>query len=367
MPTVDWITIKGLKSIKRIDRLPLQAINVLIGANGAGKSNFVRGFSFLRAIGAGQLQNYVGRSGGADKLLHFGSKVTECVSIHIAFHNGQDQYRIKLVAGEANDIFPMEEVTYVWDNGRSTPLTLPMRGLEAALSDPRAPHVGHLRDLIVQWHLYHFNDTSSTSPMKKTGDVNDNRYLRPDGANLSAFLYYLRQEHEGSYRQIRSTVQLVAPFFDDFALTPLALNENKIRLEWQHRGTDTYLDVSSLSDGTLRFIALATLLLQPASLRPSVILIDEPEIGLHPYAIAMLASLVKQASVETQIVLATQSSLLLDQFQPEDVIVADRVRGRTELRRLDGEQLKEWLEDYSLGQLWEKNEFGGRPVHEDTA
>ena len=161
------------------------------------------------------------------------------------------------------------------------------------------------------------------------------------------------------------TVRLVAPFFDDFVLEPQALNEDTIRLLWRHRGSDAFFGASSLSDGTLRFIALATLLLQPASLQPSVILLDEPELGLHPYAITVFCSLVKQCSVDKQIVLATQSPLIVDQFEPEDVLVADRVAGRTEIRRLEQDRLGEWLQDYSLGELWQKNEFGGRPLPEE--
>jgi predicted ATPase len=154
---------------------------------------------------------------------------------------------------------------------------------------------------------------------------------------------------------------MVAPFFDDFQLNPDPLNEEAIRLTWKHKSSDQYFGASSLSDGTLRFIALATLFLQPDTFRPSVILVDEPELGLHPYAIAMLASLVKQVSRETQVILSTQSPLLLDHFQPEDVLVADRVGGGTQFTRLDSSRLETWLETYSLGQLWEKNELGGRP------
>ena len=164
----------------------------------------------------------------------------------------------------------------------------------------------------------------------------------------------------------QAAAQRAAPFFDDFALAPQQLNEDKIRLEWRHKGTDAYFDASSLSDGSLRFIALATLLLQPESLRPSVILLDEPELGLHPYVITMLASLLKQAAAQTQIILATQSPFLLDHFEPEDVLVADRVNGQTQLTRLDTPSLETWLQDYSLGQLWEKNEIGGRPSPEEA-
>ena len=197
--------------------------------------------------------------------------------------------------------------------------------------------------------------------MKKTCDLNDNQFLRPDGSNLAAYLYFLQEEHATEYAMIRKTVQRVAPFFDDFSLQPSKLNQDKIRLEWKHIGSNSNFDASSFSDGTLRFIALATLLLQPIWFRPSVILVDEPELGLHPYAITMFASLVKQASLQTQVILSTQSPLLLDHFDPEDVLVADRVDNATQFTRLENEKLTEWLQDYSLGQLWEKNEFGGRP------
>ena len=174
----------------------------------------------------------------------------------------------------------------------------------------------------------------------------------------------MSRKHADSYNLIRRTVQLVAPFFDDFHLEPLALNKWTLRLEWRHRTSDAYFAASSLSDGSLRFIALATVLLQPAYLRPSVVLLDEPELGLHPAAITLLAALVKQVSVETQVVLATQSPVLLDHFQPEDVLAAERAAGHTRFTRLDGADLETWLEDYSIGQLWEKNQFGGRPMRE---
>jgi predicted ATPase len=156
-------------------------------------------------------------------------------------------------------------------------------------------------------------------------------------------------------------VQRVAPFFDDFRLRPDPLNEDTIRLAWRHKNSDQYFGAAALSDGSLRFIVLATLFLQPDEFRPSVILVDEPELGLHPYAITLLASLIKQASLKTQVILSTQSALLLDHFQPEDVLIADRVGASTRLARLEAKPLEEWLEDYSLGQLWEKNELGGRP------
>ena len=375
MSALDWITVQGFKSIDSIDRVEIRPINVLIGPNGAGKSNFLGVFALLNAIRTGNLQNYVMRAGGADKILHFGSSTTQDLAIHISFNGEVIQYSINLTADEADGLFPSSESFYFGYQGdHPAPYeeSVPRYKREAGISRSQgrvfavSPGMKFVRPYLASWRLYHFHDTSWKSPIKKTGDVDDNRYLRSDGSNLAAFLYYLREKHEVHYDLVRRTVQLAAPFFDDFVLKPLALNEDKIRLEWRHRGSDAYFNASSLSDGTLRFMALATLLLQPSSLQPSVILVDEPELGLHPYAITILASLIKQASAETQIVVSTQSSLFLDHFQPEDVLVADRVDGATRITRLDVEKLNVWLEDYSLGQLWEKNEFGGRPARENS-
>ena len=371
MSTLDWITVKGFKSIRSIEKLKICPINVLIGPNGSGKSNFIGVFSFLNAICAGDLENYVSQNGNANRILHFGSRTTPHLTIQVSFENEMNQYEITIESDDFDSMYPSDEYVYFWDKTKyDQPLKRPLirRGGEAAISNPQSVSriARYVRRDLDSWRLYHFHDTSSKSPMKQTMHVHDNRRLRPDGSNLASFLYFLREKHERSYNMIRRTVKLVAPFFDDFILEPLALNEDQIRLEWRHHGTDSFFDAASLSDGSLRFIALATLLLQPRELRPSVILLDEPELGLHPYAMTILASLIKQASVKTQIVIATQSSLLLDNFEPQNVLVAERVEGATQFTRLDGEKLKDWLEDYSLGQLWEKNELGGRPSPEST-
>ena len=372
---LDYITVKGFKSIASIEKLPLKPINVVIGPNGAGKSNFIGVFSFLNAIREGRLQDYVTRAGGAEKILYFGSKVTKKIDFHVSFSGEVNQYSLSLSPTENDNLFPSEESVYIfpseekvyfWDKARypKAPYvqTVDRRGSEAGISDPAKKGTAYwVRQHLGSWHVYHFDDTSASSPMKKTADVGDNRFLRPDGSNLAPFLYYLRQKHEASYSLIVRTVQRVTPFFDDFLLEPLNLNPDKIKLEWRHKNSDQYFDASSLSDGTLRFIGLATLFLQPHTYRPSVILVDEPELGLHPYAITMLASLVKAASEKTQVILSTQSPFLLDQFQPEDVLVATRDGDGTAFTRLDSEKLASWLDEYSLGQLWEKNELGGRP------
>jgi predicted ATPase len=365
-PELDYITIKGFKSIASIEKLALRPINVIIGPNGSGKSNFIGVFSFLHAIREGQLNDYVRKAGGAEQLLYFGSKVTGEIKVLISFRQEVNQYELTLKPSVDDNLYPALENAYYWNKNYDQPYSTSLRsrekGLEAGISDPKLTGTADwVRHRLGRWRLYHVHDTSANSPLRKTARLNDNAFLRPDGSNLPSFLYLLQQKHSTSYSLIRRTIQRVAPFFDDFLLEPDKLNEEAIRLAWKHKNSDQYFSASSLSDGTIRFIALATLFLQPDEFQPSVILVDEPELGLHPYAITMLASLIKQASQKTQVVLSTQSPLLLDHFQPEDVLVADRVEGSTQFTRLDSSMLDKWLEEYSLGQLWEKNELGGRP------
>ena len=209
------------------------------------------------------------------------------------------------------------------------------------------------------WHVYHFHDTSATAKIKFPGDIEDNVELRDDASNLAAFLYLLRERHPAHYQKIVRSIQLVAPFFDNFDLKPSRLNPEKIRLEWREKGSDAYFNAHALSDGTLRFMCLATLLQMPDP--PATILIDEPELGLHPYAITLLAALLRSAATHTQVIVSTQSVTLVNQFKPDDLVVVERQDNQSVFRRPDAQALAEWLEDYSVGELWEKNLLGGRP------
>jgi predicted ATPase len=368
MPELESISIEGFTSIARLVDLKLSQINILIGANGAGKSNLMRAFSFLHAIRAGHLQRYVAQAGGAEDLLHFGSKMTDFMQFRLVFEDQINQFEIRLTPNDRDELFPVWERVSFWNKAAyEQPLTRLLDGAnkEAGISQNRAGGVaGYVRDRLGRWRVYHFHDTGQNSPMKKAININDHSFLRFDGSNIAAFLNLLKNNHLDHYEIIRHITQRVAPFFDDFVLEPNSFNRDLIRLAWRHKQSDSYFDVSSLSDGTLRFIALAVLLLQPEDFKPSLIIIDEPELGLHPYAINILASMIKSAAARTQIIISTQSSLLLDHFSPEDVLVAERDNGATVVHRLDPEPLELWLANYSLGQLWEKNEFGGRPKPE---
>jgi predicted ATPase len=348
---LDYITIQGFKSIAHVIELELRPVNILIGPNGSGKSNFIEVFSLLHNIREKQWREFSKLAGGADQLLHFGSKQTQEIQVKLSFYNGEYLYTLKLKPTDDDSLYPSEQSQYG-----------PTSSISASPSHEEIEKWMNSR--FSAWQVYHVHDTTKSSPLRKTAKLHDNAFLRPDGSNLPAFLYLLIKKYPDAYSLIRRIIQRVAPFFDDFLLNPDPLNEESIRLAWRHKNSDQYFGASSLSDGTLRFIVLATLFLQPEELRPSVILVDEPELGLHPCAITLLASLVKQVSAKTQVILSTQSPQLLDHFEPEDVLVADRVNGSTQLTRLDSAKLAEWLEEYSLGQLWEKNEIGGRPAAE---
>lgn len=356
MAAISSLSIEGFKSFRRLERLELGPLNVLIGANGSGKSNFLAAFELLsKACSAQQLSVHVEATGG-HRLLHYGPKVTRSIRFKVRFGDGQGDFTLLLGQAVENTLHSRLQI-----EGDGLPENLaeqfePSPGL--------APAVEFLHLRLDRWRGYHFADTGRASPMKSAPDLDDNRHLRPDGKNLAAYLYLLQVRHKNAYSQIRRTVQLAAPFFEDFVLKPRSLCPDTIQLEWRHRHSDAHFGTSSLSDGTLRFMALATLLLQPVAMRPKVILIDEPELGLHPYAVTLLAAMLREASVDSQIIVATQSPLLLDHFEPEEVLVTDRQEGATTIRKLCAESLSAWLEEYSLGELWEKNEFGGRPAPE---
>jgi predicted ATPase len=357
---IEEIEIEGYRSIRQA-KIELRGLNVLIGANGAGKSNLLGALGLLGDITNEQLQLSVARRGGAHALLHFGRKRTPQLKLRVALRYAETkepvEYRTTLEA-TSDDAFIFADEDLLEDGI----LTRAHKGYRESILSVNLPGRDALQlpNRICSWRVFHFNDTGPSSSIKAKHSVDDNRELRPDGKNLAALLYGLKQRAPLSYSAILESVQAVAPFFKDFALRPDAVNPKVIQLEWQHRTEpDDYFNADSLSDGTLRFLCLSTLLLQPD--RPSLILLDEPELGLHPAAIVHLAELLRSVSKTTQVLVTTQSVTLLEQFAPEDVLVAERQGEETVFHRLDEASLAGWLVDYTLGQLWLKNVLGGRP------
>jgi predicted ATPase len=362
---IDKITVKGFKSIRSLEDFPLRPLNILIGANGAGKSNFVSFFTFLREAVEGRLALHVAKKGGADDYLFLGPKVTKQIHAHLQF--GLSGYELSLEPTlRAALVFTDERIGFDGDTkAPSVNVSIGTGHYESKLKEQQKYSANGMlsrpiRDSISRWAVYHFNDTSDSASMRRTCSARDYEHLREEGENLAAYLLMLRDRHQRVYERIRDTVRLAAPFFDDFKFRPKPSNGDQIlHLEWTQRGSDYPFLVTQLSDGTLRFIALTTALLQPDP--PATILLDEPELGLHPYALTLLAELLKKATEETQVIVATQSASLLDNFEAEDVVVVERQDGASTFEHLSSAKLEEWLKDYSLGELWEKNIFGGRP------
>jgi predicted ATPase len=365
------ISIKGYKSIKELD-LDLSPINVLIGANGSGKSNFISFFKLLRWMiqPSGQLQFFIGQSGGANSFLFDGAAVTPQIEAELNFEisdgKNKNDYSFRLFHA-ASDTFIFAEEKY-----RFSQQTSKFRGL----ADWRSLDAGHkeskLIDVavsgdqtartisrLIQVCVYHqFHDTSQTARIKQRWNVDDNQYLKEDAANLAPFILRIRENEPRYYQRIVETLSQIAPFFVDFVLVSMG---NTVLLQWKEIGTDLIFSPHQASDGTLRAMALVALLLQPIDNLPDVLILDEPELGLHPYAINIIGGLINSISNHCQVILATQSTLLIDCFEPENIIVVERDKRQSIFTRLDPSELEDWLEEYSLSELWNKNVIGGRP------
>lgn len=369
MDKIKEITIEGYKSIKSMD-LKLKELNVLVGVNGAGKSNLVSFFKMLNEMMGGRLQEYIAASGRAQSILHFGPKITPQLKVSIKFETdiGTNQYRMRMfhAAGDTL-VFAEEQMSFLRTGWQGDPITVDLGAghqetqiKNAAEKNDTTAKV--LRHLLNHVRVFHFHDTSPTAHARQYSYVGDNRWLMPDAGNIAPILYELKnRKSDNSYRRIVTTIRQIAPFFDDFELEPSKANRAEIILNWRQKGSAQIFGPHQLSDGTLRAMCLVTLLLQPVDQLPNVVIVDEPELGLHPSAKTIVAGLLKKASHHCQIIVATQSAALLDSFEPEDIIVAERDDKESSFKRLESDTLMAWLDEYSLGQIWEKNVFGGGP------
>ncbi|MDE0684704.1 MAG: AAA family ATPase [Candidatus Poribacteria bacterium] len=367
MPHLEHLSIHGFKSIRKLENFELRRLNILIGANGAGKSNLLSLFKMLSALSWRRLQLFVKIEGGPDALLFGGRKLTASIEVALSFGTNQYGYDFSLEPTADSVAFSAEKIstmsgTSAWSGGSGE-----SRMISALV------HKSHERDeeLVFyalphmrSWRVFHFQDMSNTARVRNQSEIRDNVRLRPDGGNLAPFLRQLREHHPNHYRRTRDVVRLATPYFKDFVYRKYQNPGDNMDLEWYEAlgdHPDTVFGPRQLSDGTLRFICLATLLNQPEYLRPSLILIDEPELGLHPFALTLLAEMIQQAANLQQVIVSTQSAELVSHFEPEDIVVVDRKSKESVFRRLDSESLAGWLEDYTLGDLWKMNVLGGRP------
>jgi predicted ATPase len=360
------IAIRGFKSI-RAQTLAMRRVNLLIGGNGAGKSNFISFFRFLSWMQAEGMQAFIAQKGFGASFLFDGPATTPRMEARLKFvaDQGTNEYAFAL-AHAAPDTMIFVEEKYRFQRGGGAPerswtnLT-PVGHVESRLvpvAEGGDATARFIRESLRRCIVHQFHNTSETSRMRLAWDVEDGRYLKEDGANLAAVLHRLESSQPAYYRRILDNIRQVTPQFAEFDLEPTG---EKILLRWREKGTDIVFGPHQASDGTLRIMALFTLLLLPEDNLPNVIVMDEPELGLHPSAIELLAGLVKGVSRRAQVVIATQSPGLLNYFEPEDVVVVDRPARESQFRRLERAELSDWLERYGMADLWEKNVIGGRP------
>jgi predicted ATPase len=364
---IDAIEIEGYLSI-RSAHVELRDLNVLIGANGAGKSNFISAFELLGRIVDEDLALYVGRRGGASALSFANGSTDKPVVFDVTFE--PYGYRAELVpSGRDEFLFAGEQIRNR-SAGKDDPSVVTIHSgsretaLRGVLVERGVPSVADpVLDTLRGCRVFHFHDTSINAPVKKRRDSADNLTLRQDAANLAPFLRGIRERQPAQYERIRSTVAQAAPFFRDFVLEEDF--PGSMILRWRQVGSDGIFGADAFSDGTLRYVCLVTLLLQPDP--PPLIVLDEPELGLHPFAIVRVAEMLRVASRTSQILVATQSVALINEFEVEDLVVVERQDGRSTFRRRDAAEFAGWLEEYSLGEIWEKNLLGGRPTREPDA
>jgi predicted ATPase len=372
------LNLKGFKSIDSEGQsIEFGDITVFLGANGSGKSNLVSFFKLLNYLTAGGLQIFIGQQGFANSLLYYGSSTTPRIRAELSFEQagaGKETYSFTLSHASGDTLIFTEE--YVgWEHpGSQGPKKVDLGAghketklLEDRKAEAVGPIILFMLGRLNLCQVYHFHDTSSTAGIRNQGYTGDNQYLQGNAGNLAAFLFAMANNEEGKkhYERIVRHIQLVMPQFGDFVLRPSPENKDYIRLDWREKKRKDYIfGPHLLSDGSLRFMALATLLLQPAvAFHPKVIILDEPELGLHPAAIASLAGMIRAASMKSQIIVATQSPRLVDEFNIDEIVIVERdeAKDRSLFKRLDEKDLSEWLERYSLSDLWEKNVLGGRP------
>ena len=360
MPNLDRITIRGFKSIKDLEKLDLKNLNVLVGANGAGKSNFIEVFRIISAMMKnGGLREYI--AGTADTFFYGGPKQTPRIEIRLKF--GLNGYDFDMVSTDDGFLLIQNERRHYLPRKASGTRNFLSGTFDAQLPTEvsSSEATRYTYNAIKNWQIYHFHDTGKLAGMRRYCDVNHNERLAFDASNIASFLYKLSKENEKEYSHIKDVIRLVVPFFEDFILQPN--EEENIRLAWRQKGLNDYpMRPMQFSDGAMRFICLATALLQPQP--PSTIIIDEPELGLHPEAIVILGEMIAAAAKKTQVIIATQSPLLLDQFELNDIIIARRQDGASTFERLNEKDYADWLDDYSVGELWTKNVIEGGTVHE---
>ncbi|MDD5298741.1 MAG: AAA family ATPase [Rhodocyclaceae bacterium] len=365
---IEYIEIEGFRSLAQRQCIELPALTLLVGANGAGKSNFLRFFEMLSwMLKTQKLQEFVLHQGGGTDLFFAGGTTPQQIRAELGVRSatGRHAYLFALAPVLADNSVSLQEEAYCCNLDADTPLWHALRGngreADLVMANREGENRTCIRSLLQglrESRLYQFHDTSPTAALRRGWDETDNARLRSDGANLAPLLWNLLNNDFPCYKEIVERIRRVLPVFDDFVLEP---QFGKLSLRWKSRFSDKTFVPHLTSDGSLRLFCLVSLLSLPPELLPELLLLDEPELGLHPYAIELVGALMTMASNHTQIIAATQSSTLANQVSWENLVMVDQSEGASQLRHLQEQEVARWLENFRLGELWEMNLLGGNP------
>jgi predicted ATPase len=378
------LEVKGYRRLRRID-LSLRPFNVLIGANGVGKSSILEVIDLLAASADGVLEQTISHSGGVSSLITADGKTD---SMHLALHMPVTAeqpivYQMS-IASEGNGYsIVREELTQQQDQGSEKPFRFlnanaaiveyykagakkpdrpnwEYKRMETALSQVpkmyKKPE--NFRNVLASSaEIYHTLSVSARAPVRLPQSMQPARTPGTDGEDLLSCLYLMRETERDRFEAVEDALRAAFPTFDRIDLPPAAAGS--LTLAWRDRSFVRPIFPHQLSEGTLRFLWLVTLLQSPEL--PAVTLIDEPEVSLHPEMLQLLAELMREASSRTQLVVATHSDRFVRFLDPDELVVCDLDEcGGTTVRRASDLDLDAWMKNYSLDQLWSMGRLGGR-------
>ncbi len=365
------LSVAGFRNLKQVSEVAMPDLAVLIGGNGVGKSTVIRFVDFLKQMQQGRLQRYVMENGGGDDQLFMGSNQTSSITAQLKFDLGNGsfaEYVFELGYRSVGDGLCVEREgwrragetdkeanlwNFVSDGDRGT-------GKESALAIQSDETARLIHRFLADMAVYQFHNTSVNAAINKYWDVTDCYRLRSDGGNLASVLLDLKKNDPRRYSIIVRQIQRFVPTLEDFELNPVEAS-GKVMLKWRSRFSDKTFGAHLTSDGSLRLFCLITLLSLPEERLPSVICIDEPELGLHPSAVELVAEMVKIVARKRQVILATQSPYLVDCFELENVIIAESRGGATSLKNLPRSEYQRWLDaDFQLSDIWLSRSVGSK-------
>lgn len=374
---ITQLEIEGFRSLNNVTWKP-GALNVVIGPNGSGKSNLLRLLEMISAGAKGKLGDYVQDNGGMNALVWDGQVSAIKYALQVLSDDDDlpsTSYRVTLaqlgqgtnylvaeeVLTDANEIFPYLQRSNLHTvvQGFDAPIvlnpnTVPERELVLFIADnPLVPDfkIAIFAGYLKVWAIYHAINTSADAPIRQPAVTRREAQVAPDGQNLVNVLHTLYTTNRDFKDSINSAMQAAfGPAFDELVFIPASTNRIELQIRWTTLKREQ--SAADLSDGTLRFLFLITVLANP---HPApLIAIDEPETGLHPSMLPIIAEYAAEASRRTQIVFTTHSDQFLDAFgdTKPTTTVAKWEDGQTTLTTLTDDELAYWLKDYSLGKMF---------------